>query len=97
MKKTIEIYSCDLCEKEVNEKNLTLLTIPCREIPSFKATTVTVDVCPECLERIGKAIWENVSLIYVTDNKQIFDVDWAKEEPESKRLDLMREYGKGIE
>ena len=79
MKRKVEIYSGDLCESEVaNNTKLSSVRIPCEDM--YVGNYVHYfEVCPKCLERLRKLIYEKFAVINVYDNR-VQNVKWKDRE-----------------
>ena len=79
MKRTVDIYSCDICGREVEDgKKLTELKLPCEDMYVGRYVQ-QFEACPKCVERLRKVLYEKFAVINVFNNK-VQRVDWKDSE-----------------
>lgn len=81
MKKIIEIYCCDVCEKEVNgKKDLEDMILPCKETETEVDMTSTLELCEECAGKVRNLIFGSFAKVFVYDNGKVHRVELPKVE-----------------
>lgn len=81
MKKIIEIYCCDVCEKEVKgKKDLEDMMLPCKETETEVDMTSTLELCAECADKVRNLIFGSFAKVFVYDNGEVHRVELPKDE-----------------
>lgn len=79
MKKIIEIYCCDVCEKEVKgKKDLEDMMLPCKETETEVDMASTLELCAECAGKVRKLIFGSFAKIFVYENGEVHRVERPK-------------------
>lgn len=82
MKKIIEIYCCDVCEKEVEGKSyLKSMIIPSKDAETEVDTISTVELCPECTNKVKTLIFGSFATVYTNVDGTVHKVKLPEVEP----------------
>ena len=82
MKKVIEIYCCDVCEKEVDgNKDLEKIVLPCKEMQTEVDVSSTFELCTECASKVRSLIFGSLAKIFIYENGDIHRVELPKTKP----------------